>query len=169
MTQPQAVPSSSYNAAMYLRKGQCPQEEASARGATTPPTSDKTDSVVFTVAQRWMLGGSRGQWVHLSGLRCSCMERGHGEQQSDLGWLGVQGPSKEGKKGWGGGAGSGLPNPCSSESHSEPEAWRILQRTALGSHGRAAGIGHGAKSSRTFQPGSWEILRAGECDSLGCM
>lgn len=58
-------------------------------------------------------------------------------------------------------AGSGLLNSCSSISSSEPEAWRTLQRNALGSHGRIGGQGMG--------PGVLELsnLSAGKSPGLG--
>lgn len=68
--------------------------------------------------------------------------------------------TQNGKIGWGR-AGSGLLNTCSSINSPEPEAWRILQRNALGSHGRTGGQGMG--------PGVLELsnLSAGTSSGLG--
>lgn len=68
--------------------------------------------------------------------------------------------AEKGRMGWGR-AGSGLLNSCSSISSSEPEAWRTLQRNALGSHGRTGGQG--------IRPAVLELsnLSAGKSSGLG--
>lgn len=75
-------------------------------------------------------------------------------------WLSVAKSAEKGRMGWGK-ADSGLLNSCSSISSSEPEAWRTLQRNALGSHGRTGGQGMG--------PGVLELsnLSAGKSPGLG--